>query len=75
MCAFRSGGRSRAGLVRDESILPLEGEDVGAVLAGAPRPSCEPLVPLAEAELEACFDLAHHTRHVDTIFERVFGAG
>jgi 5-carboxymethyl-2-hydroxymuconate isomerase len=53
LCAFRSGGRSRAGLVRDESILPLEGEDVGAVLAGAPRPSRDPLVPLAEAELLA----------------------
>jgi adenylosuccinate lyase len=23
--------------------------------------------------LEALFDYAHHTRHVDTIFERVFG--
>ncbi len=25
--------------------------------------------------LENLFDLAHHTKHVDTIFERVFGAG
>jgi len=29
---------------------------------------------LGEAEIDALFDLAHHTRHVDTIFERVFGA-
>ncbi len=29
---------------------------------------------MTEAEIGACFDLAHHTRHVDTIFERVFGA-
>jgi adenylosuccinate lyase len=28
---------------------------------------------LAPAELEALFDLAHHTKHVDTIFARVFG--
>ncbi len=28
---------------------------------------------LSEAELGACFDLAFHTRHVATIFERVFG--
>ena len=27
---------------------------------------------MSEAELEANFDLAHHTKHVDTIFERVF---
>ncbi|HEX4569311.1 MAG TPA: adenylosuccinate lyase, partial [Dongiaceae bacterium] len=29
---------------------------------------------LAPAELEACFDLAYHTRRVDEIFKRVFGA-
>jgi adenylosuccinate lyase len=28
---------------------------------------------LSSAELDALFDLAHHTRHVDTIFRRVFG--
>ena len=28
---------------------------------------------LSEAELKANFDLYHHLRHVDTIFERVFG--
>ena len=28
---------------------------------------------LSEAELQANFDLDHHLRHVDTIFERVFG--
>jgi adenylosuccinate lyase len=30
---------------------------------------------LDEAEITEIFDLAYHTRHVDTIFERVFGAG
>ncbi|HET6921757.1 MAG TPA: adenylosuccinate lyase [Anaeromyxobacteraceae bacterium] len=29
---------------------------------------------LSEADLEACFDVGHHLRHVDAIFERVFGA-
>jgi adenylosuccinate lyase len=29
---------------------------------------------LSDAEIEALFDLAHHFRHVDTIFRRVFGA-
>lgn len=28
---------------------------------------------LGEADLEALFDLGHHTKHVDTIFTRVFG--
>jgi adenylosuccinate lyase len=28
---------------------------------------------LGDEELEALFDLAYHTRHVDTIFKRVFG--
>jgi adenylosuccinate lyase len=30
---------------------------------------------LSAAELDDMFDIAHHTRHVDTIFKRVFGAG
>lgn len=30
---------------------------------------------LSDAELEALFDLGYHTKHVDTIFARVFGAG
>jgi adenylosuccinate lyase len=29
---------------------------------------------LSPAELEALFDVAYHTQHVDTIFRRVFGA-
>lgn len=29
---------------------------------------------LSAADLEAAFDLAYHTKHVDTIFARVFGA-
>ena len=28
---------------------------------------------LTDAELEALFDLEYHFKHVDTIFERVFG--
>jgi adenylosuccinate lyase len=28
---------------------------------------------LSEAELRDKFDLAYHTKHVDTIFRRVFG--
>ena len=28
---------------------------------------------IGESELESCFDLAYHLKHVDTIFARVFG--
>jgi adenylosuccinate lyase len=28
---------------------------------------------LSDAEVDACFALDHHLKHVDTIFERVFG--
>lgn len=31
-------------------------------------------VVLSDAELEELFDLGYHTKHVDTIFKRVFGA-
>jgi adenylosuccinate lyase len=30
---------------------------------------------LSESEIREKFDLGYHTRHVDTIFERVFGQG
>jgi adenylosuccinate lyase len=29
---------------------------------------------MKESEIEECFDLAYHFKHVDTIFRRVFGA-
>jgi adenylosuccinate lyase len=31
-------------------------------------------VTLPEPQLEALFDLGYHTKHVDTVFARVFGA-
>ncbi len=33
----------------------------------------EVIQAIQESELEACFDLAFHLKHVDTIFKRVFG--
>ena len=32
-------------------------------------------VALSEAEIAEKFDLGYHTKHVDTIFGRVFGKG
>ncbi len=47
-----------------------EGGDFLALLKADPDVS----KALPPAELEALFDLAYHTKHVDTIFARVFGA-
>ena len=45
----------------------------GADFLGELRADPEVTAALPEAELTALFDLSHHTRHVDTIFARVFG--
>jgi len=34
----------------------------------------EVLAAMSETEIEEKFDLAYHTKHVDTIFKRVFSA-
>ena len=34
----------------------------------------DPEVVVPDAQLEALFDLGYHTKHVDTVFQRVFGA-
>jgi len=34
----------------------------------------EVMAAMTEAEIEEKFDLGYHTKHVDTIFERVFGS-
>ena len=47
-----------------------EGKDF---LAGLSRDK-EVTAKLKPAQLKALFDLKHHTKHVDTIFKRVFGA-
>jgi len=45
----------------------LEGKDFLALL------KADDEVVLSDDELEALFDLGYHTKHVDTIFKRVFG--
>ncbi|HFB97617.1 MAG TPA: adenylosuccinate lyase, partial [Bryobacterales bacterium] len=46
-----------------------EGRDFREELRADP----EVRAALSEAEIDAAFDLGHHTKHVDTIFARVFG--
>ncbi len=46
-----------------------EGKDFLTELKG----DAEVTAAMSDAEIEENFDLAHHTKHVDTIFARVFG--
>jgi adenylosuccinate lyase len=47
----------------------LEGKDFLAELKADPDVTAR----LKPKEIEACFDLGYHTKHVDAIFARVFG--
>ena len=47
----------------------LEGKDFRSLLAA----DAEVTAALSAAELDDLFDLGYHTKHVDTIFRRVFG--
>jgi adenylosuccinate lyase len=55
---------------RNAMRIWVDGGDFLALLKADPDVS----KALTGAELEALFDLAYHTRHVDTIFARVFGS-
>jgi adenylosuccinate lyase len=37
------------------------------------KADAEVMAALPAAEVEAMFDLGYHTKHVDTVFTRVFG--
>jgi adenylosuccinate lyase len=58
-------------LVQRNAMPVWRGEgDFLALLKADPEVSAR----LTDAEIEACFDLGYHLKHVDTIFRRVFGA-
>ena len=60
--------------IADKGYVLVQGAnrytDTGAALLADP----EVTAALSPAEIEEKFDLGYHTRHVDTIFARVFGA-
>ncbi len=71
---------TQAGLSREDAYAIVqrnamktwrEGKDFLAELKADPQVTAK----LKPAELEAMFDLGYHFKHVDTIFERVFGKG
>ncbi|MCL4766320.1 MAG: adenylosuccinate lyase [Hyphomicrobiaceae bacterium] len=73
LLALTQAGVSREDAYRlvQRNAMPVwRGEgDFLSLLAADPEVSAK----LPRAELEALFDLGYHTRHVDTIFRRVFG--
>jgi adenylosuccinate lyase len=75
LLALTQAGVSREDAYRlvQRNAMPAweEGADFLALLKADPEVS----KALKPAELEALFDLGYHTKHVDTIFRRVFGEG
>jgi adenylosuccinate lyase len=59
------------GLVQRNAMKVWDG---GADFLGELLGDAEVRAALPEAKLRALFDLGYHTRHVDTIFRRVFGS-
>jgi adenylosuccinate lyase len=58
-------------LVQRNAMRVWRGESDFLTLLKADR---EVTAKLSPSDLEALFDLGHHTKHVDTVFRRVFGA-
>ena len=73
LLALTQAGVSREdayGLVQRNAMPVWRGEgDFLSLLAADPEVSAK----LSREELEKLFDLGYHTKHVDTIFKRVFG--
>jgi len=72
MLALTQKGASREDayrlVQRNAMKVWLEGKDFLTELKADPDVTAR----LEPAEIEECFDLAYHTKHVDTIFARVF---
>lgn len=70
---------TQAGLSREESYRIVQRHamaawDEGGDFLGSLKSDAEVTSVLPGGDLEALFDTAYHLRHVDAIFERVFGA-
>ena len=71
---------TEAGLGRQDAYAIVQRHALRAWQEGLPllevlRADPKVTARLDEAALAALFDLGYHTRHVDLIFARVFGAG
>jgi adenylosuccinate lyase len=73
---------TQAGLSREEayalvqrSAMKVWESDGALSLLDLLKADSEVAAKLSDDQLEALFDLGHHLKHVDAIFERVFGTG
>ena len=75
LLALTQAGASREDAYRlvQRSAMKVWESDGAVGLADLLKADTEVAALLPAAEIEACFDLDHHFRHVDTIFQRVFG--
>ncbi|MEL7116776.1 MAG: adenylosuccinate lyase, partial [Pseudomonadota bacterium] len=70
---------TQAGVSREDAYTLVQRNAMKVWEAGADfmaelKADADVTAALTEAEIEEKFDLSYHTKHVDTIFERVFGA-
>jgi adenylosuccinate lyase len=70
---------TQAGVSREDSYRLVQRNAMktwehGADFLGSLKADSEVSARISATELEAMFDLGYHFKHVDTIFERVFGA-
>lgn len=67
---------TQAGISREDAYAAVQ-ENAMKVWRGEGRfldfLKADDRVTLGDADLEALFDLGYHTKHVDTVFQRVFG--
>jgi adenylosuccinate lyase len=69
---------TQAGISREDAYMLVQRNAMkvwqeGADFLNELKGDAEVVQALSEEELESLFDLSYHTKHVDTIFERVFG--
>ena len=57
-------------MVQRNGMIAQEGKGLFREMVLADK---EIMAHLSPAEVESCFDVAYYTKHVNTIFKRVFG--
>ncbi len=73
LLALTQAGISREDAYRLVQRNAMQVWQQGGDLLEALKADAEVTAALDDGRLEALFDMEHHTQHVDTIFERVFG--
>jgi adenylosuccinate lyase len=74
LLALTQKGASREQAYRLVQRNAMKAWEAGADFLAGLKADAEVTALLSPAELEPLFDLGYHTKHVDTIFARVFGA-